>query len=118
MSYFIKQGLDYVNNNPGTPPTVEVSNPQGYFNSGTLVSLGSGNTTVEMKDGVTGDTGDGLYTIVFVDNELTIFGAGVDGPAIHVVQGKCPASNDVLQGWQFSVSLGAIVGYSDLRIIG
>jgi len=105
VNYFLKSGMNYVGNNNGvTPPTVTFDPPSGFFNSNTLVALGGGNITVQLKDSASGATGPGVYTVVFTDNELTQFGAGTNGPAIHVVKGVPPTNSHILLGHRFTVT--------------
>ncbi len=68
--------------------SVTITNPSGYFNSATLVQFGTpGYTTVvPLTDGLTGSTGDGTYEVNFVLNELTVYGAGLNAPNIHVTK--------------------------------
>jgi hypothetical protein len=99
--------------------SVVISPPKGFFSSPTLVGLSGGNITVPLVDGVTGEGGAGTFSVVFVSNELTVFGSGTNGPALHVVKGIPPYNAMILRGWQFSVdATGKVIGAKDLRTYG
>jgi hypothetical protein len=99
---------------------VTISPPKAFFANDTLVSHPSGsNIAVELVDGVTGEGGAGSYEIGFCQNELTTFGVGTDGPALHVIKGTLPTDRTVHRLWQFSVNAsGQIIGNRDIRTYG
>ncbi len=106
-------------------PTVQIDATGGYFAQYGYFSLPAGQIyTLPLQDGVTGESGDGDYTLVFASNELAVYGTGVNGPAYHIV--KRGNTNPVGQPFdlrihkiaQYLVVNGAIVGQRDLRVLG
>lgn len=129
LNYYLRNGMDYLSATAGLPPTVTFNPPSGYFNSSTLTVLAGGNVTLPLTDSLTGASGDGNYEVMFVQNELTTFGAGVNGPALHVTKTDTnwtngvahlalPSDPTILRGRQFLVINGQIKGDKELRTFG
>lgn len=110
-------------------PTVIFDAPAAYFGSYGFFSLPPASYTVTLQDSLTGATGDGDYYVVFVCNELAVYGVStthpqVDGPAIHVVMRPTnnpigvPYDIRVHKMHQYLVVNGSLVGTRDLRVLG
>lgn len=104
-------------------PIVSFNAPAAYF-GGPYYALPIGVYSIELKDGVTGVGGDGDFEVVFVANELGVYGTGVNAPALHC--NKRPANNPIASPYdvrvhrlaQFLVVNGVLAGSRDLRVLG